>query len=223
MLSEMNGVAADTAVVSFDFDDTLVDESHYVISRWQSAILSYDTEMLSLFHEIPRVVERLGPKSRQTIDEALLSSGCDMQHKKSLLEAFKYSIGSDSFLPGATEVLAAIRSSRFRVGLITDGFRELQLSRLTRLDIHEYLDFYYFGDEVQKPDPMALGRCITDERIEASQLIHVGNDFERDALAARAVGAVSVLIGKSVDKRFEPQIYTFGNLLDFSYWLEKNS
>ena len=101
-------------------------------------------------------------------------------------------------MPGAADVLAALRARGFRVGVVSnaDG-RVAALLADAGLAPHleTIVDSHLEG--VEKPDPEIFRRALARIAVPASRPVYVGDIFAIDVLGARAAGLAPILIDET--------------------------
>lgn len=95
---------------------------------------------------------------------------------------------------GATVVLAQLRFLGLRVGFLSNADGRIE-------DVLRAKGLLADGDglwlSAGKPEPEAFLRVARAWRIDLAELVHVGDDPEEDARAAKAAGARAVLVGEA--------------------------
>jgi putative hydrolase of the HAD superfamily len=107
---------------------------------------------------------------------------------------------------GARELLTAQRSAGRPVGVLTNGPRGLQLTKLERIGLADLVDVVLAIDDLPegKPQPSAfLALC---ERLDASpaDVAYVGDDLDADVRGARKAGLASVWFRRPDGVGFSP-------------------
>ena len=101
-------------------------------------------------------------------------------------------------IPGAAEVLTALRARGFRVGVVSnaDG-RVAALLEAAGLAPHleTIVDSHLEG--VEKPDPEIFRRALARLTVPAARAAYVGDIFAIDVLGARAAGLSAILIDET--------------------------
>lgn len=103
-----------------------------------------------------------------------------------------------ALLPGAAEALWWL-ARRARVAICTNGFREVQTTRLAATGLQDLVDAFASSEEagVAKPDPavlhLALERLGVDE-VDPADVVVVGDQLGTDVAAGHALGAHTVWI-----------------------------
>ena len=90
--------------------------------------------------------------------------------------------------PEVSEVLKQLRQ-RFQLAVISNFDGRLRLI-LQHLGISNYFSYIFISSELgaDKPDPEIFRRALKVMHLDANEVIHVGDDPERDWKAAAAVG-----------------------------------
>lgn len=99
---------------------------------------------------------------------------------------------------GAEELLAAA-AGLGEVGILSNGFRELQRSKIARFELERWVKHVVLSEEVGAMKP---ARAIFDAAVRAAcgaraangrRKLYLGDHFETDALGAKAAGWLPVL------------------------------
>lgn len=97
--------------------------------------------------------------------------------------------------PGALHLLKTLRSKSVKLALVTDMTAAIQFKKLRLLKLEHLFHVIVTSEEVglEKLYPEIFRICLEKMSIDAKFAIHVGDDYHRDVLGARAVGLKSVL------------------------------
>ncbi|WP_116127399.1 YjjG family noncanonical pyrimidine nucleotidase [Lewinella sp. IMCC34183] len=101
-----------------------------------------------------------------------------------------YLAASNHLLAGARDLLDTVRS-RYRLGLITNGLREVQRPRLANTGIAPYFEFIAISDEVgaAKPDPAFFEHAAREMgHPDPASVLVVGDNPNADIGGALAFG-----------------------------------
>lgn len=95
---------------------------------------------------------------------------------------------------GALEVLEFLKSKRYKLFIITNGFREVQHKKLQSSGLMPYFEKVFISEEIKTPKP---GREIFEYAIKSanakkSESLMIGDDWEVDILGASNFGIDSV-------------------------------
>jgi HAD superfamily hydrolase (TIGR01509 family) len=92
-------------------------------------------------------------------------------------------------VPGAKRVVRLL-ASRYRLGVVSNGFRDIQYRKLERLGVLECFACVVLSDEmgIRKPDPAIFRKALEELREEPARCMYVGDSYEYDVLGAQAAG-----------------------------------
>jgi putative hydrolase of the HAD superfamily len=179
--------------VVFDLDDTLYPERDYVLSGFKAvdewlvadhAITGFYDHAVTLF-----TAGRRG----KIFDEALLALGCTPSAAlvQQLVAAYRSHRPDLSLFPDADAALEWA-GKRFNLGLITDGYREVQVRKIEALGLETRIPCRIvtdaLGREFWKPHPEAYRRVMAHYGGEASGYVYVADNPRKDFIAAKALG-----------------------------------
>jgi len=90
-------------------------------------------------------------------------------------------------------VIAALRRER-RVGLITNGFSDIQWAKIEQLGLRDLLDPLIVSQDVgfAKPDPRIFAVALERVGCSAEEAAHVGDSLADDVAGARGAGLFAV-------------------------------
>ncbi|MEN6617899.1 MAG: YjjG family noncanonical pyrimidine nucleotidase [Rikenellaceae bacterium] len=93
-------------------------------------------------------------------------------------------------MPYAFEVLSALKARGAKMALISNGFKEVQYTKLKNSGIEHFFDAVMISEEqgVHKPSPVIFKRALTAIRGVKSESIMVGDDFANDIEGAMIFG-----------------------------------
>ncbi|UCH78163.1 MAG: HAD-IA family hydrolase [Candidatus Coatesbacteria bacterium] len=98
-------------------------------------------------------------------------------------------------LPGAEEVLAAL-APLLPLGLLTNGFTDIQRPKIARLGWDPYFTWVAVAEElgVFKPDAAIYAQICRMAEASPAEIIYVGDSPVEDVMAARQVGLRTVWV-----------------------------
>jgi putative hydrolase of the HAD superfamily len=96
-------------------------------------------------------------------------------------------------LAGAVDAVEALAADH-RLGLVTNGAREWQRTKLESLGVADSFETTVFAgfDAPAKPAPEPFEVALDDLRVAADRAVHVGNSLTTDVAGAHAAGLRSV-------------------------------
>jgi len=107
-------------------------------------------------------------------------------HRRSNLKLF----------PGAAGLLAELRASGSKLGLVTNGFSETHREKISILQIGESFDAIFIADEVGmiKPDPRLFVHACEALDCAPERSAMVGDRYDRDVTGALDAGLYTIFI-----------------------------
>lgn len=99
--------------------------------------------------------------------------------------------------PEVPEVLEQLQP-RFQLAVVSNFDGRLRLI-LQHLGISNYFSYIFISSELgaDKPDPEIFRRALSAMHLEANEVLHVGDDLERDWKAAAAAGLLAFKLDRS--------------------------
>ena len=93
---------------------------------------------------------------------------------------------NNKLMDGAIEILEYLKP-KYRLFIITNGFREVQDKKLKNSKIKHYFEAIYDSESVgvKKPDPKIFRHALTDSRSVPKESLMVGDNYEADVLGAK--------------------------------------
>ncbi|HLV43283.1 MAG TPA: YjjG family noncanonical pyrimidine nucleotidase, partial [Brumimicrobium sp.] len=92
--------------------------------------------------------------------------------------------------PSTKEVLTELKESNYRLHIITNGFKEVQFTKLENSGIRHFFDDVLCSEEVgqSKPHPLVFQNALNRTNAKANQSIMIGDDFRADVIGAENAG-----------------------------------
>ncbi|MBH0359952.1 HAD family hydrolase [Bacillus toyonensis] len=96
--------------------------------------------------------------------------------------------------PNMHELLQQLKQLNIKIGIITNGFTEFQMSNLQALNIHTYTNTILVSEAegIKKPHPEIFKRALQKLNVKAEECLYVGDHPENDALGSEQVGILGV-------------------------------
>jgi len=93
--------------------------------------------------------------------------------------------------------LETLKKQRFTLGLLTNLAQDMS-PLCHKLGLESYLDFVVTSQQVgaDKPEPPIFLAALDRAKVEASQAVHVGDQYKLDVVGARRVGINPILIDR---------------------------
>lgn len=140
--------------------------------------------------------QHLTGESREPVFAAMLDGSPAEADPARLARAYRERVnGALRPVAGAVELLRELRS-RYRVGLLTNGPRRAQRSKLETLGWTDCFDAVLVSGELPagKPDGRAFQALLDRLGVAANELVYVGDHVEDDIAGATAAGCRAVQV-----------------------------
>lgn len=210
-------------IVLFDLDNTLWDHTQAQAVAIEKLAKKYNLPGA----EFARVYKFFNEKAWQMFARGVFTLS-DMRHFRFALsfealgevargldplsvgEEYLRIYGEESILcPYADTVLQRL-SEKFTLGILTNGFRDIQMKKIKSSPIGKYLTYFFSADEVQflKPDERYFKFVL--DRIDGSkdEIVYVGDSFEEDIIGGKKAG-LKVIWYNPEKKKIEPQMVEY--------------
>jgi len=182
----------------FDLDGTLV-TFKLDIREWRKVIIDvmskrgFDTSGLDLVTPTQEILDRA---KAQVPSDATERYDSLRREAFTILDSLEIEgARSASLFPGVGEVLRRLKSTGFRLGLLTNSGRAAASLSLTRWDLQGLFELVLTRDDIDamKPRPEGLSKAARMLGVLPHQAYYVG-DSVYDVMAARAAGMKSIAV-----------------------------
>lgn len=191
----MHGLRA----IVFDLDDTLYLERDYALSGFR-AVAGWAEKHLGLsaeqsYKDLVCLFE--DGVHTKTFDAWLAARGRSMDSIPALVHIFRDHHPMIEPLPAVKQLLQRLRS-RYALGLLTDGYSNVQRRKLAALDLEDCFDAVVFSDLegklAWKPSPRPYGLVLEALRVNSHDAVYVADNPVKDFLGARRAGMWSIRV-----------------------------
>ncbi len=161
-------------------------------SEWYKLYLESETPIRNrVFQE---ALEELGKDSYE------LTTIMSTEYKNKRLELL-------DFFPESLDFLKAIHS-KYQLGLITNGPKDIQRDKIKKLDIEQYFDKIFIEGEMGfgKPDERVFQLAEEHAPYKKSELLMIGNAYPQDIRVPTQRGWKVAWIQRSTDMPFSLQL-----------------
>lgn len=95
-----------------------------------------------------------------------------------------------NLVAGAIDLIVRLKTAGFKIGVLSNGFSEVQYCKLQSGNLLPYIDFIVLSDEagVSKPDPRIFEYAKLKAEVDASHCIMIGDNGETDISGAINAG-----------------------------------
>jgi len=189
----------DLKAVIFDLDDTLYPEHAYVRSGFR-AVADWCEIHLGLSSKGAfEVLDDLFLRGVRgdTFDLLLERFAKPAHHVADMVRVYRDHTPSIETYPGVPSFLSQV-GSRYRTGLITDGYAEVQRKKLTALALAPFFDAVVFSDDLGrsfwKPAPEPFRRALSLLGVEPAEAVYIGDNPAKDFVGARGAGLATIQV-----------------------------
>ncbi|MEM1689369.1 MAG: HAD-IA family hydrolase [Candidatus Hadarchaeales archaeon] len=200
--------------VLFDIDDTIYDHKEWLAG----AFLKVGELLESLFglnrKEVRDILLQLTEKytsaAGNLFNLLLRQIGLPEEEKliKRIIESF-YSYMPDRLTPypAMYEVLKTLKQMGKKLGIVSDGRRDVQLQKLKALGLEGFFDVVVISDEYgrekRKPNTFPYELALKKLGVEAKCAVYVGDNPNKDFIGAKKLGmrTIRLLMGEYANVR----------------------
>ncbi|MBN2477078.1 MAG: HAD family hydrolase [Pirellulales bacterium] len=186
--------------IVFDLDDTLYPERDYVLSgmravaAWAEAELGWPRKRS--FAELQGLFEQ-GVRG-DTFNRWLAGRGLPPDGRiTSMVRVYRWHEPAIRLQPAVRHLLEHL-GRRHRLGLVTDGYLEVQRRKVSALGVRRYLSAVVFSDalgrDAWKPSPKPFEAVLRELQVPATEAVYVGDNPAKDFRGARAVGMGTIRV-----------------------------
>lgn len=199
-------------IIFFDLDNTLFDHTR----AERNAILALmganpeifqaidPAEFVQVYHEVNKGLWKKMAAGEITSAElkrlrfqmSLENFNGDATHAESLSKQyFEFYSGQNCSLPDVHEVLDYLQP-KYQLGILSNGFPEIQETKLRNLRVGSYFKFRIYSGEVgaMKPSPEIFRAAMKRAQARADEIAFVGDSYEDDVVGASAVGWQTIFL-----------------------------
>lgn len=197
-------------LIIFDLDDTLYRERAFVESGFK-AVARYLEKNFGINKKLFLGVclNVLRKKGRGKIFDIALEK-CNLYNKKLVNQCIKIYHGHKPAIrnyPGVVNLLTALKK-KYKLALITDGPRSVQLNKIRALKIEEFFRLIIctddYGHKKSKPHPYCFRRALKYFKVFPKETIYIGDNPHKDFIGARAAGITALRILRGEYKKLKP-------------------
>lgn len=182
----------------FDLDDTLYPEKEFVYSGFQK-VSEYVSKKFKLKKsDVFRfLLKNFEKGSRKKNFDVLIEKFKIEEDVKNLIQIYRNHKPKIHLYPDSRYALKKLKDKKIKIALITDGVPKVQSNKIKALDIEKIFDLIVINDlrkNIAKKDKKGFETIIKKLKVKPSECIFVGDNPEKDFVAANQMGFVSVRI-----------------------------
>lgn len=219
---------ANIQAIVFDLDGTLLDRrrsfERFVRDQWERLAYCLQSANQELYVQTLVELDGDGYAPRKSLFTGVvtrfnLPSGV----AEILLNDYREGFPNACLLfPDAAQTLSCLRTSGFKLGLITNGSIRMQSRKVQCLSLSPSFDTILISDAegISKPDPLIFHRALERLNTSPAQAVFVGDHPEVDVAGARAAGMQAIWRRDSKVSRTVEADAVIEELDDLLTWLE---
>lgn len=197
--------------IFFDLDNTLLDHTHaekialhQTFENDLKEIVHADFDSFkTVYHEINTRLWSLYSQSKISKDEVRLGRFRDSLKYFGIIDfdikklwenyALRYR-GNWKPIEYSSEILHYLNDKNYRLGIISNGFTELQNDKIKKMGWTHYFKSIILSEEigVQKPNPLIFKSALKSSQMDVSEVIYIGDSYETDISGAKNSGWKSI-------------------------------
>ncbi len=177
----------------FDLDDTLYPEKEFARSGFRAVARHIESRYRCsfdlAFSTMMMAFESGGRKEAFPALQLRLPAG--LVPLAELVEVYRRHTPEICLFPGYLQLLQEL-SSRYRLGVITDGLPAVQQRKVRALGIESVMDkivyTWEYGSDRQKPHPHSFSVMLDSLRVDPQSALYIGDNSDKDCRGAHGVG-----------------------------------
>jgi putative hydrolase of the HAD superfamily len=196
--------------IVFDLDDTLYSERDFVLSGfqavadWAAANLGISQEqgyatLANLYHQGVRnntfnqwlALHELDDAKQQATQPELITN---------LLDIYRQHAPTISAFPDALDLLTTL-AQYYKIGLVSDGYLEVQQRKWLALGLDTFFDAVVFSDKLGrsnwKPSTAPFKLVLEQLNISPEFSVYIGDNPRKDFFGARQLGMYTIQIQRT--------------------------
>lgn len=215
--------------VVLDLDDTLILERDYVFSGYQviseKISTDYNVTQAIVFEIMCMAFTKGKPKVFNfVLDELKLQY--NQAYILELLNLYRGHKPKIDLLDDAKALLSLLKQKDYKLGIITDGYKESQQRKIETLRLGQYVDEIIITDELGRKywKPHIKSFQLMQERLNVSytEMVYVGDNLKKDFIMPKKLGYTTICIRRCEGiyfhnelnlEEYQPHTYV-ENLLD---------
>ncbi len=183
--------------ILFDMDDTLYPERAYVMSGFR-AVAAWAEGRCGIpaeegYAELEQLFES-GVRG-DTFDRWLAEFGQDGTLVSEAVGVYRGHAPQIEPYAAVTPLLARLKQNS-ALGIVSDGYLDVQRGKLDALGLRNWFNVIVFSDEMGreawKPSPLAFQAALEYLQVAPSDAVYVGDNPKKDFLGARRAGVASI-------------------------------
>jgi len=184
--------------VVFDMDDTLYPYRRFVVSGFAAVAAHVERTCRIDRRRVLRslIVASRGPERGRELQVCAAECGVPVALLPALISVMRHHQPALSLSRQVVEALRALRRGGWRLGVLTNGPRDIQARKVAALGVARYVDTVVYATEhgsgAGKPEPEPFAAVLSRLGVPASAAVFVGDDEVCDVVGAAGAGLSTV-------------------------------
>lgn len=195
--------------IIFDLDDTLYNEIEYVKQGFRNVARYLTTEAVCKSSRIPeeelyeRMCQILSEQGRGKIFDTICKEWEFDIPVKDLVAVYRDTKPQLSLYKDAEELIAYLKNSRKKLGIITDGCSQVQHRKIDALPLKQSFDVILATDDLGKatdgkpyckPNPEVYEYVLERLGCTPREAMYIGDNPQKDFIGAKGLGMKTIRI-----------------------------
>ena len=189
-------------LIAFDLDNTLYDETLYfthsfkIITKYLKN--NFGIEPKKAEKTLWRILKKNGKHYHNLFDDFLVEYNLESKNLPKILLLFR-SVNKKLFLFPETKKLINILKKKYMLSIITSGMYEVQKNKVKLLGIEKNFEPIIYSSLLKKdkPNKMPFQELIKKTKINAENIVYVGDNPLDDFIAPNNLGMITIRIFNS--------------------------
>ena len=188
--------------VIFDLDDTLYKEREFVYSGFM-AVSKFLSDKYGLDKNIlyGDMIDTLKFRGRGKIFDHVCEKYRLIENIDELVRIYRYTNPNITLYDDAYKVLENYKG-KYKLGLITDGDKNVQWNKIRALDIEKYMDKIIvtddYGKDYWKPSIRPFEMVLKYFHVFPKEAVYIGDNPNKDFIPCKKLGINSVRILRTI-------------------------
>lgn len=185
--------------IVFDLDDTLISEREYIKSGFKVIAKEISDKYKLNKKEVFEKMEELFEKSSKNVFNRILEN-YEIEYEKNeilrLIGIYRNHEPKIKFFDDVIPTITELKKRGYKIGMITDGYKETQNKKLDTLKCRGLFDEIIVTDELGREfwKPHEKSYMILKEKFECSyeEMIYIGDNEEKDFITSNQLGIYTI-------------------------------
>ncbi|MGG7078781.1 HAD family hydrolase [Clostridium sardiniense] len=181
--------------IIFDLDDTLISEEEYIKSGFKFISNKIGEKYKLPIDEVFSKMMNLFYKNSKNVFNRVLDYyeiDYDKETVEFLIKEYRQHNPNIKFYEDVVEILSKLKINGYKLGIITDGYKETQIRKIDALSCKRFFDEIIITDELGKefwkPHERAYKLMAKKLNVELKEMLYIGDNLKKDFITANKLG-----------------------------------